>query len=69
LRRGEREGFFGCGYAALGNNHFMIQFSEKRAEAEDWKLTTKKEISPLIQSDTVSPARKPEETQEASTYR
>ena len=47
----------------------MIQFSEKHAEAEDWKRTTKKETSPLIQSDTVSPARKPEETQEASTYR
>jgi len=54
---------------ALWNNHFMIQFSEKHAEAEDWKRTTKKETSPLIQSDTVSPARKPEETQEASTYR
>ena len=42
---------------------------EKHAEAEDWKLTTKKETSPVIQSDTIAPTRKPEETQEASTYK
>ena len=42
---------------------------EKHAEAEDWKLTTKKETSPVIQSDTIAPTRKTEETQEASTYK
>ena len=42
---------------------------EKYAEVEDWKLTTKKETSPVIQSDTIAPTRKPEETQEASTYK
>jgi regulator of replication initiation timing len=42
---------------------------EKYAEAEDWKLTTKKETSPAIQSDTIAPTRKPEETQETSTNR
>lgn len=47
---------------AFWNNHFMIQFSEKHAEAEDWKLTTKKETSPVIQSDTIAPTSKPEET-------
>ena len=47
----------------------MIQFSEKYAEADDWKLTTKKETSPVIQSDTIAPTRKTEETQEASTYK
>ncbi|MCR4321741.1 MAG: hypothetical protein NUV74_15560 [Candidatus Brocadiaceae bacterium] len=47
----------------------MIQFSEKHAEAEDWKLTTKKETSPARQSDTIAPTRKPEEIQEASTYK
>ena len=35
---------------------------EKYAEAEDWKLTTKKETSHATQSDTVAPTRKPEET-------
>ena len=54
---------------ALWNNHFMIQFSEKHAEAEEWKLTTKKEISPATQSDNIAPTMKPEETQEASTYK
>ena len=42
---------------------------EKYAEVEDWKLTTKKETSPVIQSDTIAPTRKTEETQEASTYK
>lgn len=42
---------------------------EKYAEADDWKLTTKKETSPVIQSDTIAPTRKTEETQEASTYK
>ena len=42
---------------------------EKYAEAEDWKLTTKKETSPAIQSDTIAPTRKPAEIQEASTDR
>ncbi|HHT9138257.1 MAG TPA: hypothetical protein ACFYEK_13575 [Candidatus Wunengus sp. YC60] len=35
---------------------------EKSAEAEDWKVTTKKETSPAIQSDNTAPVRKPEET-------
>jgi len=47
----------------------MNQFSEKHAEAEEWKLTTKKEISPATQSDNIAPTMKPEETQEASTYK
>ena len=42
---------------------------EKYAEVEDWKLTTKKETSPVIQSDTIAPTGKTEETQEASTYK
>ena len=42
---------------------------EKYAEAEDWKLTTKKETSPATQSDNIAPTTKPEETQEASTNR
>jgi len=42
---------------------------EKYAEADDWKLTTKKETSPAMQSDNTAPAMKPEETQETSTNR
>ena len=42
---------------------------EKYAEAEDWKLTTKKETSPATQSDNTAPTRKSEETQETSTYK
>ena len=55
--------------SALWNSHFMIQFSEKHAEAEDWKLSTKKETSPAIQSDNTAPTTKSEETQETSTYK
>ena len=40
---------------------------EKYAEADDWKLTTKKESSPAIQSDNTAPDRKPEEAHETST--
>lgn len=42
---------------------------EKYGEGDDWKLTTKKETSPAIQSDNTAPTRKSEETQEASTNR
>jgi len=35
---------------------------QKYAEADDWKLTTKKETSTATQSDTVTPTREPEET-------
>ncbi|MBI2471726.1 MAG: hypothetical protein HYV59_10870 [Planctomycetes bacterium] len=35
---------------------------EKYAEADEWKLTPKKELSPATQSDTVAPTREPEET-------
>ena len=35
---------------------------EKYAEADDWKLTTKKETSPPIQSDNTALITKPEET-------
>ncbi len=40
---------------------------EKYGEADDWKLTTKKETSPATQSDNITPTRKSEEPQEAST--
>ena len=42
---------------------------EKYAEADDWKLTTKKEPSPATQSDTVAPTKEPEKSQETSTYK
>ncbi|HEY4481849.1 MAG TPA: hypothetical protein VI489_03265 [Candidatus Brocadiaceae bacterium] len=35
---------------------------EKYAEADDWKLTTKKETSPVTQSDNTAPTTKSEET-------
>jgi len=35
---------------------------EKYGEADDWKLTTKKETSPATQSDNTAPTRKSEET-------
>ncbi len=34
---------------------------EKYGEGDDWKLTTKKEPSPAIQSDNIAPTTKPEE--------
>ena len=42
---------------------------EKYGEGDDWKLTTKKETSPAIQSDNTAPTTKSEETQETSTYK
>jgi len=39
----------------------------QHAGADDWKLTSKNETSPALQSDTTAPDRKPEEAQETSS--
>ncbi len=39
---------------------------QQHAGANDWKLTSKNETSPALQSNTAAPDRKPEEAQETS---